>query len=75
MKMKYGRHLAYFRAAFFDIGNTCFNQVHGQIPPANIDAVHRLQEKGFHYELYFEKLLDVAITYSGHRNTIYFRQA
>ena len=45
--MKYGRHLAYFRAAFFDIGNTCFNQVHGQIPPANIDAVHRLQEKGF----------------------------
>mgnify|MGYP000429451075 CR=1 FL=1 len=67
--MKYGRHLAYFRAAFFDIGNTCFNQVHGQIPPANIDAVHRLQEKGFHYEPYFEKLLDVAITYSGHRNT------
>ncbi len=48
--MKYGRHLADFRAAFFDIGNTCFNQVHGQIPPANIDAVHRLQEKGFHCE-------------------------
>ena len=51
--MKYGRHLAYFRAAFFDIGNTCFNQVHGQIPPANIDALHRLQEKDFHYEPYF----------------------
>ena len=67
--MKYGRHLTDFRAAFFDIGNTCFNQVHGQIPPANIDAVHRLQEKGFHYDPYFEKLLDVAITYSGHRNT------
>ena len=27
MKMKYGRHLTDFRAAFFDIGNTCFNQV------------------------------------------------
>ena len=74
--MKYGRdHLTDFRAAFFDIGNTCFNQVHGQIPPANIDALHRLQEKDFHYEPYFEKLLDVAITYSGNRNTIYFRQA
>ena len=47
MKMKYGRHLADFRAAFFDIGNTCFNQVHGQIPPANIDQYADYRKKAF----------------------------
>lgn len=47
MKIKYGKHITDIRAAFFDIDGTYFDQVHGQIPPANIDAVRRLQENGF----------------------------
>ena len=52
MKMKYGRHLTDFRAAFFDIGNTCFNQVHGQIPPANIDQYADCRKKAFTMSLF-----------------------